>query len=217
MEGLLGLGAILALSSCALGWRFVHQLKRKHLISSLWWSSQSILLFSGFLLILLVYSNLHTYQRLTYESLIADVYVRQLAPLKFQLSLSYSSEDADQHYYILEGDQWQLDARILKWKGWANLIGLDSYYQLERLSGRYSNIDLARNRLPSLIDLSQKPRGLDIWRLKQLLNEKIWFVDTLFGQGVFMPMKDGAHFQVSIGQSGLISRPINEVAKKSVL
>jgi len=66
-------------------------------------------------------------------------------------------------------------------------------------------------------DLSTQSRGLDIWKLKKLLHSRINFVDTVFGQGVFMPMLDGAHFQVSIGQSGLLVRPVNEVAKASVL
>ena len=216
MNGLLIISVLFAVLAVLAGWRFGHQLKRKRLLSSAAWSLQGTLLLSGFFLVLLVYSNLHTYHRLTYEEVIADVYVRKLAPQKFQLSLSFSQEDKDQHYYELEGDQWQLDARILKWKGWANLIGLDSYYQLDRLSGRFSNVDLARSRMPSLHDLKQPPSGLDLWKLKQVLREKVGFVDTLFGQGVFMPMTDGAHYQVFIGQQGLIVRPVNEVARVSV-
>lgn len=217
MDGLLIISVLLALTMCAVGWRFVHQLKRRRLLSSVLWSTQGVAVFAGFAIILLVYSNLHTYQRLTYETIVADVYVRQLGPQKYQISLSYSSSDDDQHYYVLEGDQWQLDARILKWKGWANLIGLDSFYQLNRLSGRYSDIKQAKTRLPSLHDLSQQTRGLDIWKLKQLLRDRAGFVDTFFGQGVFMAMTDGAHFQISIGQSGLVTRPVNEVARASVL
>jgi len=216
LNGLLIISAVLALAVTAAGWRFVHQLKRKHLLSSAVWSLQGALLLSGFFLVLLVYSNLHTYQRLTYEQVIADVYVRKLAPQRYQISMSLSNADQDQHYYELEGDQWQLDARILKWKGWANLIGLDSFYQLVRLSGRFSDAEQARSRLPTLHDLKQPSSGLDIWKAKQLLRDKAGFVDTLFGQGVFMPMTDGAHFQVSIGQQGLITRPVNSAAKASV-
>ena len=217
MNGLLVVSAVLALVFVAAGWRFVHQLKRRRLLSSLAWSIQGVLLLAGFLLVLLVYSNLHTYQRLTHEAVIADIYIRQLRPQHFQLSLSLSDKDRDQHYYELEGDQWQLDARILKWKGWANLLGLDSFYQLDRLSGRYADAEQARAHPPSVYDLSAEPAGLDIWRLKQLLRERVGFVDTLFGQGVFMPMADGAHYQVSIGQQGLITRPANDVARASSL
>ncbi len=217
MDSLLFLGGLLALISCFIGWRFIHQLKRKQFLSGLFWSTQVVIVFSAFLVILLVYSNLHTYQRLTYEAAIADVYVRQLESQKYQILISYSELDGAQHYYILQGDQWQLDARILKWNGWANLLGLDSFYQLERLSGRYDDIEQARQHLPVIHDLSPQLRGLDLWKLKKLYHSRLSFVDTLFGQGVFMPMIDGAHFQVSIGQSGLLVRAINDIAKMSVL
>ncbi len=217
MKGLLIIGGLLGFLIVLIGWRFVHQLKRKKIMSSVIWTAQGVTVLAGFMIVLLVYSNLHSYQRLTHETIIADVYVRQLANQKYQLSLSFSDSDQDQHYYVLEGDQWQLDAKILKWKGWANLIGLDSFYQLERLSGRYRDIEQARLHLPAMHDLSQPPRGLDIWKMKRLFKEKLAFVDTLFGQGVFMPMVDGAHFQVSVGQSGLITRPVNDVAKAARL
>ncbi len=217
MDSLLIISGALAFMIFAVGWRFVHQLKRKRLISSLMWSAQGVVVFAAFLVILLVYSNLHTYQRLTYEANIADIYVRQLESQKYQLSISYSNEDKDQQYYVLVGDQWQLDARILKWSGWANLLGLDSYYQLDRLSGRYDDVEQARLSLPSIHDLSTQSRGLDVWKLKKLLRDRLDFVDTLFGQGVFMPMLDGAHYQLSIGQGGLLVRPANDVAKASVL
>ena len=217
MQSLLFISGFLALVVCAVGWRFVHQIKRKRVVSSLIWSGQGLIVFSAFVIVLLVYSNLHTYQRLTYEVSIADIYVRKLAHQKYQLSLSYSSEDKDQRYYILEGDQWQLDARILKWKGWVNLLGLDSFYQLDRLSGRFDDAELAGQHLPTIHDLSPQLRGIDLWKMKKILQSKISFVDTLFGQGVFMPMLDGAHFQVSIGQSGLLVRPVNDVAKAAIL
>jgi hypothetical protein len=212
MDGLLIIAALFALLLSAAAWRLVHQLRRKKVISGLLWSGQSLLFLCLFVVMLLMYSNLHTYQRLTQESVVADVYLRKLGVQKYQLSLSFSERDEDQHYYVIQGDQWQLDARILKWKSWANLIGLDSYYQLERLSGRYQDIEQAKRQPASVIDLSQAARGLDIWKLKRLLGEKLWFVDTLFGQGVYMPMIDGAHFRVSLGQSGLIVRPANQQA-----
>ena len=217
MDSLLLISGVLALLVCAIGWRFIHQIKRKRMLSSLLWSGQGVVIFLAFIIVLLVYSNLHTYQRLTYEVAIADIYVRQLGYQEYQLLLSYSDAEKDQHYYTLEGDQWQLDARILKWKGWANLIGLDSFYQLDRLSGRFDDVQQARQKLPTIYDLSPQSRGIDLWKMKKLFQSKITFVDTLFGQGIFMPMLDGAHFQASIGQSGLLVRPVNDVAKASIL
>ena len=216
MDGLLIIVGVLALLICGAGWRFVHQLKRRRLVSSMLWSAQGLLWLLCFVTLLLVYSNLHTYQRLTHEQTVADVYVRLLEPGQFQLSLVYADREREPEYFELAGDDWQIDARILKWKGWANLIGLDSFYKLERLSGRYQDIEMARSRPPSVYDLTGPPRGLDLWQLKRLLRERLAFVDSLFGQGVFMPMVDGAHYRVSVGQSGLVTRPINETARRAV-
>ncbi len=212
MQGLLIINVFLALAISLVGWRIVHQLNRKKLVSTLWWCSQGVFLLAGFALILLVFSNLHTYQRFTYESVISDVYIRQLAPQRFQVSLSHPNGEDEPSYFVLEGDQWRLETRILKWNGFATLIGLNSFYQFDRLSGRYQDAAQARTRLPSIHDLLSTSRGLDIWKLKHSLGDKIGLVDAIFGQGVFMPMKDGAHFQVSIGQSGLITRAVNDAA-----
>ena len=44
-------------------------------------------------------------------------------------------------FLTLRGDEWQMDARVVNWKPPATLLGLDPIYQLDRLSGRYSDID----------------------------------------------------------------------------
>ena len=36
---------------------------------------------------------------------------------------------------------WQLDGRLIRWKGLAELIGLEPGYRLERLSGRFLAIE----------------------------------------------------------------------------
>ena len=216
MTGLLIASGLLALLFCLLGWRFIHQLKRRRLMSGALWGVQGLLILAGFVIVLLLFSNLHNYQRLTWEKPLANIYIHRLKPQQYQLTIAYNDDSEEPQYFMLNGDQWQLDARILKWKGWANLLGLNSYYQLDRLSGRYADIQQARNRAPSLFDLSPPSRGLDVWKLKQLLQSRMSFVDTLFGQSVFMPMADGAQYQLSIGQSGLLVRPVNDAARAAL-
>ncbi len=214
MDGVLILAGLLALLMLLALWRFGRQLRRRRLLSGGLWGLHSLALLLAFFLLLMIYSNLQTYRRLTHEQPVADVYLRQLAPRRYQLSLALPGREKDD-YYLLDGDQWQLDARVLKWKPWANLLGLDSHYRLDRLSSRYASVDEARRRRPSVHDLSPPPRGLDVWRLQALLRERIRFVDTLFGQSVYMPMADGAHYRVSMGQSGLLVRAQNEAAREA--
>ena len=66
--------------------------------------------------------------------------------------------------FVLSGDEWQLDARVLKWKGWANLFGLDAQYRLERVSGRYRDIEQERTGERTVYALAENP-GLDLWKV----------------------------------------------------
>jgi len=193
----------------------LNRIKRGKIIGSTLYGLQGTLIFLLLVTILLIFSNLNTYQRLTYEKDIAEVLIRKLARQKYQLVLIYpqSSEQINEpEYYSLYGDEWQLDTRVIKWKGWANIIGLDSYYQLDRLSGRYANIQQANTLPPSAHQLTGEQRGMSIWKLKNLMQSKLPFLDAYYGQSIFVPMRDGAKFSVSISQTGLVVRPVNEPA-----
>jgi len=197
----------------------LNRIKRRKIIGSTMYSLQGMVVFLLLIAALLIFSNLNTYQRLTYENDIADVLVRKLAKQKFQLVLIYPPGDtieSEPKYYSVHGDEWQLDTRIIKWKSWANVIGLDSYYQLERLSGRYTNVEQANSVPPSAHQLIGEQRGLSIWKLKNLMKSKLPFLDAYYGQSIFVPMRDGAKFRVSLSQAGLVVRPVNESATQAL-
>ena len=88
-------------------------------------------------------SNLHTYARLTHEAPVAQIVFEARGPQRFRATLA-QVPSGEMQTFMLAGDEWQLDARILKWRGWASLLGLDARYRLERVSGRYRDIDQER-------------------------------------------------------------------------
>ena len=197
----------------------LNRIKRGKIIGTTFYGLQGIVVFLLLIIILLIFSNLNTYQRLTFENDIAEVLIRKLAKQKYQLVLIYPQnavENDGPEYYSLYGDEWQLDARIIKWKGWANVIGLDSYYQLERISGRYANVEQANTSPPSAYQLSGEQKGMNIWKLKNLMKSKLPFLDAYYGQSVFVPMRDGAKFSVTMSQTGLVVRPVNESASQAL-
>ena len=208
--------------SIALGVLFVvfialtlNRIKHRKIIGSTLYGLQGIVVFLFLMIILLIFSNLNTYQRLTHENEIVEVLIRKLARQKYQLVLIYpqrAGQNDESEYYSLYGDEWQLDARVIKWKGWANVIGLDSYYQLDRLSGRYANIEQANTSPPSAHQLTGQQKGINIWKLKNLMKSKLPFLDAYYGQSIFVPMRDGAKFSVSLSQAGLVVRPVNAAA-----
>jgi hypothetical protein len=104
--------------------------------------------------------NLHTYQRLTYEQPVAELAFERLAPHRFRATLDYPYYPSGaRRVLLMNGDDWQLDARILKWKGLATLLGLNMEYRLERLSGRFRDLQRAHTGPYSVYALNKDARA----------------------------------------------------------
>lgn len=164
-------------------------------------------------LLFVVSSNLHTYARLTFERPVAEIVFQQRAPQSFNATLT-QVPNGEIQMFVLAGDEWQLDARVLKWKGWANLFGLDAQYRLERVSGRYREITQERTAERTVYPLAENP-GLDLWQITLDKPGRLPFVDAVYGNAAYMPMSDGARYEISITQTGLIARPVNAAAQQA--
>jgi hypothetical protein len=118
------------------------------------------LLLAGAALFFVVSLNLHTYNRLTYEQAVAEIVFEARGPQRYPRNAGAGAERraADVH---ARGDEWQLDARVLKWKGWANVLGLDAQYRLERVSGRYRRSNRSARMSAQVYALSENP-GIDL-------------------------------------------------------
>ncbi|HEX7047690.1 MAG TPA: hypothetical protein VF275_09000 [Gammaproteobacteria bacterium] len=148
--------------------------------------------------------NLHTYNRLNYEEPVAVIEFRQIAPRHYQALLR--TADGEDRMLTVHGDEWQLDARVLKWKGVGALLGLDPRYRLERFSGRYTTINDERHAARSIYGLNDTEKGVDVWQLSQEYDRWLPFVDTIYGSAAYMPMHDGATYEVLMTEDGLIAR-----------
>lgn len=166
------------------------------------------------MLMLLLGSNLVIYNRLVYETPVASISFRETGPLQFEASLREVNQL--ERSFMLNGDEWQLDARVLKWHGVANLTGLDAQYRLHRLAGRYTNIDQERVASRSIYEVSSAPE-VDIWKLASDYGRWLsWLVDAAYGSAVYLPMTDAAEYEITVSQSGLVARPVNEEARRAV-
>lgn len=156
--------------------------------------------------------NLLSYSRLTAERPVARLSFVRIAPQLYGVTVT--EPGAPPRHATLAGDDWQLDARVVKWKSWATLLGVPTLYRLERLSGRYENLQQARTTPPSVVGLAVDA-GLPVAELQRLAP---WLplVDARYGSSAYLPMSDGAAYIVTIGSSGLIARPANATADKTV-
>lgn len=157
--------------------------------------------------------NLYTYQVFTAEQAVADVRFESLGPQYYRIYFSRQGQAAE--LYEIRGDEWQVDARILKWHGLSTLAGLKTVYRLERLSGRYRNIEQEKNRLRSVHSLTES-KGLDLWQLSHEYQQKVPWVDAVYGSAAYLPMANKAQFTIKVSTTGLVIRPANQVARDIV-
>jgi hypothetical protein len=161
----------------------------------------------------LLAADLLTYQRLSFEQPAAELLLTRAGEREFNAVLTYPG--GERANFALSGDEWQIDARVLKWHAFANLIGFDTAYRLERISGRYSRIEDERTQARSVYSLNP-PQRIDPWDLVHRYHSWVPWMDALYGSGTFLPMADGALYEVKVSQSGLVARPLNQAARDAV-
>ncbi len=147
--------------------------------------------------------SLHGFYRLTGEAPVAEIRFTQIAPQRYAAMLTTTGGDGVT--YELAGDEWQLDARILKWRGYAQVLGFANRYRLERLGGRYRDLAAERRAPRTVVDLAADP-PLDLWAIIDRHPRWLPLVDTVYGSAAYLPMRDGARYLITLGASGLIAR-----------
>jgi hypothetical protein len=161
----------------------------------------------------LLAASLHSYARLTQEQEAARAVFRELAPKRYELILVLQAQPARR--FEIRGDEWQIDARVLKWNGMATLAGLDTLYRFERLAGRYA--DTAQEKTaPRTVHALSAEAGFDLWTLLKEHHRWLPLADALYGSAAYAPMADGAQYAVNVSTTGLLLRPLNEAAKKAL-
>jgi hypothetical protein len=157
--------------------------------------------------------NLYTYARLTHEQQAARVSIRQLGERQYVLTVE--TRRAPPRHFQVNGDEWQIDARVLKWRALGNMLGFDTVYRFERLSGRYADVTQERGAKRTVHPLAEDP-GLDLWSLIRKHHDYVPLADALYGSAVYVPMAEGAEYMVTVSTSGLVVRPGNDAARKAV-
>ena len=164
--------------------------------------------------------NSMTFERLTHEGPVADVRVKAIDPARSLYQVSIMRLDGPKLTQVcnVQGDEWDMSARVQKWKPWANVMGLDSTYQLDQVTNRYFTAERGNGKPITACDLKGPPPEVNSWVPKAWL---FWIVDHAytedrkFGSAAFMPLADGATYRVVITQSGLNSFPTNDIAQKA--
>jgi hypothetical protein len=149
--------------------------------------------------------SLRGYRFLSEEAPVVQIDSRILSPQQWALTLTWP--DGATRQVMLSGDDFQVDAVVLKWKLPALLAGLPPLYRLDRISGRYDDANQEMTAPRTVIDFNQAGEG-DLLDLKKRIPTWLPEVDTVFGSGVVLPLVDGGHYSVDLMRTGaLVARP----------
>ena len=147
------------------------------------------------------------YHALTHEELAATLRTKPLGEQIFLADLELP--DGSRHQFQIEGDQLYVDAHILKWKPMANLLGLHTEYELDRVGGRYREIGAERDSVRTVYSLAvDKP--LDMFSLRGRWSFLEPLLDAEYGSGTFQEVEEPSTFEVRVSTTGLLIRPRDE-------
>lgn len=204
--------------------RFINQLALTTLLASVfafiasavatrrkWYTTSFVSLFLGIIVLLagLLVGSLaigtYGYRALTREVVAATVTTERLDEDSFGARFEFPNGDT--LYLQLAGDELYVDAHILKWKPIANLLGLHTDYELDRVAGRYVDLDDEQSKTRTVYSIAaRKPFDLfDIARRRPLL---LPFLDAEYGSASFVPA-DGT-YELRVSTTGLLFRRLPE-------
>jgi hypothetical protein len=149
--------------------------------------------------------TLRGYRFLSEEAPVVQIDSHILSPQRWAVTVTWP--DGDTRNVMLAGDDFRIEAVVLKWKLPAMLAGLPPLYRLDRLSGRYDDASQEMTAPRTVIDFKQAG-PVDLLDLRKQYPTWLPDVDTLFGSGAYLPLVDGGHYGVSLMRTGaLVVRP----------
>jgi hypothetical protein len=148
-------------------------------------------------------AGVHGYRALTHEEVAARITVTPTAKQRFDATIRYP--DGRAVTYAVAGDEIYVDAHILKWKPYANWIGLHTGYELDRVAGRYHGVK-DEQTAPRTVHALSRERLVDLYALRRRYPFLSPLVDAEYGSATFVPVTKPAELELRVSTSGLLLR-----------
>jgi hypothetical protein len=145
------------------------------------------------------------YRALTHEEITVVVRTEPLGPNRFQAQFRFP--DGREVSYTLTGDQLYVDARILKWHPLANILGLHTVYELDRVAGRYLDLTQEQQQPRTVLSLAPE-RKVDLFNLRQRYVLLSPLLDADYGSATFAATDSPAQYEVRVSTTGLLIRKL---------
>jgi hypothetical protein len=145
------------------------------------------------------------YRALTHEEIAATVRTEPLGPNRFRAQFRFP--DGREVAYTLNGNQLYVDARILKWHPFANIFGLHTVYELDRVAGRYLDLTQEQQQ-PRTVQSLAPERQVDLFGLRQRYALLSPLLDADYGSATFAAADSPAQYEVRVSTTGLLIRKL---------
>ena len=152
----------------------------------------------------------HGYTALTREEVAATLLVQPTGPQRFSATVRYP--DLREVKFELAGDEVYVDAQILKWKPMANVFGLHTAYELDRIAGRYRSIDHERAAPRTIFSLA-RDKPLDLFDLRKRYTFLAPLLDAEYGSASYVGVSRPAEIELRVSTTGLLMREIKPVTQ----
>ena len=151
-----------------------------------------------------LFFGLQSYSSLSNETLIAELSFEQREDGGHYARLT-SGDRCTEGVYVIYGEQWRIDAQFVKWKYWANVLGLGSRYRLDRLQGRFRDV-AAENSEPASAHSLNGAEAVDLAQLAQWLGNMNPLFDAAYGSSTYHSIDTNRIYRVYKTPTGIITR-----------
>lgn len=143
------------------------------------------------------------YQALAREEVAARMSVKPTGPQRFTATVRFA--DGRSRTFELAGDEISVDAHTLKWHPWASMLGLRTAYQLDRITGRYREMEKERFAPRTVHPLADEG-WVNLFRLRQHFEWLNPVLDAQYGSAAFTPANRPVELELLVSASGLLMR-----------
>jgi hypothetical protein len=150
------------------------------------------------------------YRALTHEEVAATVTAEPLGDGRLRARFRFA--DGQERVFDLAGEGFVVEAHIVKWHPLANLLGLHTAYQLERVAGRYDSLADEQTR-PRTVYALAPPRPVDAFDLARRFAFLAPIVDAQYGSATFVSAREPVTVELRVSTSGLLLRPAPAAAR----
>lgn len=177
---------------------------RLHLIKTAAHLSLASLLLVAAAMLMALAVSVRGYRAFNHEETAVVIRTVPLGPHRFRSDFQFA--DGRRTSYTLSGDQLYVDAHILKWKPIANILGLHTFYELDRVAGRYADLEAERTQ-PRTVHSLAEDKPLDLFALRRRYAVLAPLFDAEYGSATFITAEAPSAFEIRVSASGLLVRP----------